>query len=113
MKARVGRLIRMREAIEIKGKGNTKLYREDYSESEWEDILRFMFGISDKEILELRMVKQMTEQMLSELREITDNLVEKSADIDSDLVEYVDSLSEDQLKLSLLKICLGGYVKFN
>ena len=103
----------MREAIEIKGKGNTKLYREDYSESEWEDILRFMFGISDKEILELRMVKQMTEQMLSELREITDNLVEKSSDMNSDLVNYVDSLSEDQLKLSLLKICLGGYVKFN
>lgn len=42
----------MREAIEFKGKGNTKLYREDYSESVWEDILRFEFGISDKEILE-------------------------------------------------------------
>ena len=42
----------MREAIEIKGKGNTRLCREDYSESEWEDILRFEFGISDKEILE-------------------------------------------------------------
>ena len=59
------------------------------------------------------MVEQVTEKMLSELREITDNLVEKSADIDSDLVEYVDSLSEDQLKLSLLKICLGGYTNFN
>jgi len=54
-----------------------------------------------------------TEKMMGELREITDNLVEKSADMNSDLVEYVDSLSEDQLKLSLLKICLGGYVKFN
>jgi len=59
------------------------------------------------------MVEQVTEKMMGELREITDNLVEKSADMNSDLVEYVDSLSEDQLKLSLLKICLGGYVKFN
>ena len=59
------------------------------------------------------MVEQVTEKMLSELREITDNLVEKSSDMNSDLVNYVDSLSEDQLKLSLLKICLGGYVKFN
>ena len=59
------------------------------------------------------MVEQVTEKMMGELREITDNLVEKSADMNSDLVEYVDSLSEDQLKLSLLKICLGGYTNFN
>ena len=59
------------------------------------------------------MVEQVTEKMMGELREITDNLVEKSSDMNSDLVNYVDSLSEDQLKLSLLKICLGGYVKFN
>jgi len=59
------------------------------------------------------MVEQVTEKMMGELREITDNLIEKSADMNSDLVNYVDSLSEDQLKLSLLKICLGGYVKFN
>lgn len=42
----------MREAIEVKSKGNVSLYREDYTPSIWEEILRFDFGIDDKEIIE-------------------------------------------------------------